>query len=216
MAAVAEALYVSQSAVSKQISLLEEELGISLIERTGRVVTMTLAGQRLVERPESIIREIESARADIAELRSTISGEVRVAAFPSVAATVIPTVARHLCENHPNLTIQFEEMEPAESMAALRSWQTDVAIIDDLYVPKDAIDPNFETIFLMEDVFNVMVSKGHKLAERPTVRLGEIKDDRWALDTLSDAYTRMITNACKAAGTLQELRSDYRDGSGGL
>ncbi|MER8576077.1 LysR substrate-binding domain-containing protein [Mesorhizobium sp. M1338] len=200
MAAVAEALYVSPSAVSQQIALLEDEVGIKLIERRGRGVVMTAAGQQLVERAERILQEIESARAEIAELKTVVSGEVRVAAFPSVAAALIPRVVHRLVDMHPRLTVQFDEMEPAESVAALRSWQTDVAIIDDLNIPTGALDPNIETIFLLEDVFNVMVSKHHQLSERPTVNFKELKNERWAIDTASETYTRMLADACQAAG----------------
>jgi DNA-binding transcriptional LysR family regulator len=200
MAAVAEALYVSPSAVSQQIALLEEEVGIRLIERRGRGVVMTPAGQQLVQRAENILIEIESAKADIAEMKNVVSGELRVAAFPSVAAAVIPKVVYDLAERHPQLTVQFDELEPAESVAALRSWQTDVAIIDDLNMPTGALDPNIETIFLMEDVFNVMVSKEHRLFEQPTVGLRELRDERWAIDTASDTYTKMLAEACQEEG----------------
>lgn len=200
MAAVAEALHVSPSAVSQQIALLEAEVGIPLVERHGRGVHLTQAGQRLAERAERIFSEVESARADIAELRKVITGEIRVAAFPSVAAALIPGTVHELSRLHPQLTVQFDEMEPAESLAALRSWQADVAIIDDLNVPPGALDPNVETIPLMQDVFNVMVSKKHRLAERPTVTLAELRDERWAIDTASSTYTRMLSAACQAAG----------------
>lgn len=200
MAAVAEALYVSPSAVSQQISLLEDELGISLIERRGRGVVLTLAGQQIVKRAERVFIELESARADIAELKKVVAGELRVAAFPSVAAAIVAGTVHELSRLHPRLTIQFEEMEPPESLAALRSWQTDVAIVDDLNVPPGVLDPNIETIPLTEDVFNVMVSRDHHLAESATVTLADLRDERWALDTASPTYTRMLNDACQGAG----------------
>ena len=200
MAAVAEALHISPSAVSQQLALLEEEVGIVLIERRGRGVTLTLAGARLVERAERILIELESARADIAELKKIISGELRIAAFPSVAAALVAGTVHELHRLHPRLTVLFDEMEPAESLAALRSWQTDVAVIDDLNVPPGALDPNVETIPLTEDVFNVMVSKGHRLADRPTVSLQELRNEQWALDTASSTYARMLSDSCQAAG----------------
>ena len=200
MAAVAEALRVSPSAVSQQIALLEDEVGIALIERRGRGVNLTLAGEQLVERAERILIELESTRADIAELKQVIAGDLRVAAFPSVAAALLPVTLNGMRQLHPRLTIQFDEMEPAESLAALRSWQTDVAIIDDLNVPPGALDPNIETIPLMEDVFNVMVPRDHSLAERASVTLRELEDELWAVDTASSTYTRMLTDACQAVG----------------
>ena len=200
MAAVAEALFVSPSAVSQQISLLEQEVGIKLIERRGRGVEITVAGQNLVRRADRIFSEIESARADIAELKQVVSGEFRVAAFPSVAAAVIPGTIRALAAEHPQLMIQFDEMEPEHSLAALRSWQTDLAIIDDLNVPAGALDPNIETVSLMEDVFNVMVGPGHRLAESPWATLDDLRDERWVIDTASSNYTRMLSEACQTAG----------------
>ena len=205
MAAVAEALYVSPSVVSQQIALLEQEVGIDLIERRGRGVELTPAGKQLVERAERILIELESARADIAELKKVIAGELRVAAFPSVAAAVVAGAIHELHRLHPRLTVQFDEMEPAESLAALRSWQTDIAIIDDLNVPAGAIDPNIETIPLMEDVFNVMVSQTHPLAGQSTVMLHQLRHERWALDTASSTYNRMITDACQEAGFTPDI-----------
>lgn len=88
MAAVAEALGISPSAVSQQIALLEAELGIALVERRGRGVHLTPAGARLVLHAETVIGVIEEARTDIAELKRTVAGELRVSAFPSVAAAL--------------------------------------------------------------------------------------------------------------------------------
>lgn len=200
MAAVAEALYISPSAVSQQISLLEREMGISLIKRRGRGVSLTPAAQQLVKRADRIFAELESAKADIAELKKTVAGELRVAAFPSVAAAVVPGTIHELLALYPQLNVQFDEMEPEESLAALRSWQTDIAIIDDLNVPSGMLDPNVETIPLMEDVFNVMVSQQHRLAGRPTVTLDDLRKERWAIDTASVTYTKMLTEACRTAG----------------
>ncbi|SED16859.1 LysR family transcriptional regulator [Rhodobacter sp. 24-YEA-8] len=200
MAAVAEALYVSPSAVSQQISLLEEEVGIKLIERRGRGVELTVAGQNLVRRADRIFAEIESARADIAELKQVIAGELRVAAFPSVAAALIPRTLRSLSGEHPQLAILFEEMEPEQSLAALRSWQTDVALIDDLNVPPGALDPSIETLPLMEDVFHAIVGPQHPLANIPTTSLDTLRGEPWVIDTASSNYTRMLTEACQAVG----------------
>jgi DNA-binding transcriptional LysR family regulator len=200
MAAVSEALLVSPSAVSQQISLLEQEVGIKLIERRGRGVELTQAGHNLVQRADRIFAEIESARADIAELKQIIAGDLRVAAFPSVAAAVIPRTIRALMQEHPQLSVQFDEMEPEQALAALRSWQTDVALIDDLNVPPGALDANVETMPLMEDVFNVMVSLDHPLADSPWATLEDLRDEAWVIDTASSNYTRMLTQACQTSG----------------
>ncbi|MFT2215490.1 LysR family transcriptional regulator [Rhizobium giardinii] len=200
MAAVSEALYVSPSAISQQLTLLEQEVGATLIERRGRGVSLTAAGQVLVEHAERVFAELEIAKADIQKLENLVAGDIRVAAFPSVATALMPSTMRHLNREHPQLNIGFDEMEPEESLAALRTWQTDVAIIDDLNVLAGALDPSIETVPLIEDVFLVMMGKEHPLATKPEVTLTDLLHESWVIDTASKNYTSMITQACQGAG----------------
>lgn len=200
MAAVSEALYVSPSAISQQLTLLEQEVGASLIERRGRGVALTAAGQVLVEHAERVFAELEIAKADIQRLENLVAGDIRVAAFPSVAAALMPSAIRNLKRQHPLLNIGFDEMEPEESLAALRTWQTDVAIIDDLNVVAGALDPGIETATLIEDVFLVMMGKEHPLAAKGDLMLDDLRDESWVIDTASSNYTNMITRACQGSG----------------
>lgn len=200
MAAVSEALYVSPSAISQQLTLLEQEVGASLIERRGRGVALTAAGQVLVEHAERVFAELETAKADIQRLENLVAGDIRIAAFPSVAAAIMPSAIRDLKRQHPLLNIGFDEMEPEESLSALRMWQTDIAIVDDLNVLAGALDPGIETVPLAEDVFLVMMGREHPLAEKPDVTLNELRDESWVIDTASSNYTSMITQACQGSG----------------
>lgn len=200
MAAVAEALHVSPSAVSQQISMLEQELSIDLIERRGRGVELTIAGRKLVETANRIFEELESARADMAELKKVVAGDIRVAAFPSVAAALMPKAIKRLHASYPMLEVLFEEMEPEEGMNALRSWQTDIAIIDDLNVPAGLLDPGIEITPLIEDVFDVMMSPDHRLAGLEQVTWADLEQEFWVMDTASSTYTRMLTDACQRSG----------------
>lgn len=200
MAAVSEALYVSPSAISQQLTLLEQEVGAPLIERRGRGVALTAAGQVLVEHAERVFAELETAKADIQRLENLVAGEIRIAAFPSVAAAIMPSAIRNLKRQHPLLNIGFDEMEPEESLSALRTWQTDIAIIDDLNVLAGALDPGIETVPLAEDVFLVMMGREHPLAKKADVTLNELRDESWVIDTASSNYTSMITQACQGSG----------------
>lgn len=200
MAAVAEALLISPSAVSQQIALLEQETGSQLVERRGRGVRLTAAGLTLLVHAEKIISEIEAAKTDLAELKKVVAGEVRLAAFPSVAAVLVPTAINTLKAMHPQLSIVFEELEPSESLAALRSWQIDAALIDDLNIPTGELDINIETIPVIEDMFHVMLPKNHRLSKSSTVKLKDLTVENWAIDTASPTYTQMITGLCRKAG----------------
>nr|WP_245372303.1 LysR family transcriptional regulator [Rhizobium leguminosarum] len=90
MAAVADALGISSSAVSQQITQLEDEVGIALVERRGRGVMLTPAGQRLVLHADRIFGIVEEAKTDIAELQNIVAGDLRIATQPSAASSFFP------------------------------------------------------------------------------------------------------------------------------
>ncbi|GJD51786.1 HTH-type transcriptional regulator HdfR [Methylobacterium crusticola] len=199
MAAVAEALLVSPSAVSQQIALLEGEMGTALVERRGRGVVLTLAGARLAEHAGAVIAILEEARTDLAAMRREVAGELRVAAFPSVAASLIPHAIRSASARYPALRISFEELEPAEGLAALRAWQADIAIVDDLTTAGPA-DGRIELAHLLDDTLHVMLPRGHPLAARPFVGLGDLRGEPFALDNASRDYAAVVVRACREAG----------------
>ncbi|HEV2155542.1 LysR family transcriptional regulator [Bradyrhizobium sp.] len=200
MAAVAEALLISPSAVSQQIAQLEDETGVELVERRGRGVRLTPAGQRLVDHAGRVIGILEEAKTDLAELKKTVAGELRVSAFPSVAASLIPPTIRAMSARFPDLATIFEELEPDDSLAALRAWQTDVAIVDDLTTSASLSETQVEMLHLLDDHLHVLLPRDHPLAERPHLTLPELATERWVLDTTSATYSDVIVGACRNAG----------------
>jgi DNA-binding transcriptional LysR family regulator len=199
MAAVADAMRVSSSAVSQQIAQLEAQLEIELVERRGRGVRLTPAGQRLVSYADRLTGLIEEAKSDIAAMRSVVSGEIRLAAFPSIAATVIPRTVRALRQEFPQLLVVLEELESTEGLAALRSWQVDVALVDDLSLGGLAQDAGIEIQRVMDDELLAMLPRTHTLAKRKSIALEELKDDRWALD-VSGTFGQRIIDLCDGQG----------------
>lgn len=200
MAAVAEALFVSASAVSQQISQLEDEAGVPLIMRRGRGVRLTEAGERLVAHAEKIIGILEEAKTDLAELKKIVAGEVRLAAFPSIASTLAPAAMQEVEANHPRLRVVLNVMEPMEGLAALRAWQTDVAIVDDLTVDPSSADRNVEKTYLCNDRLYAILPVDHPLARQDSIHLNELSDAKWALDVASNKYSEVIMDACHLAG----------------
>lgn len=200
MAAVADALFLSASAVSQQIAQLEDEVGIKLVERRGRGVHLTAAAQKLVAHTERIMGILEEAKTDLAELKSVIAGDLRIAAFPSVAATLIPRAMRIMQEQHPDLNILVNAMEPNEGMAALRAWQTDIAIIDDMTVDAVHADANVDRLYLYTDHLFAIVPADHRLAQEKVIKISQLRHDRWALDLASNHYSEVIVGLCREAG----------------
>ena len=200
MAAVADALGISSSAVSQQIAQLEDEVGIALVERRGRGVTLTPAGQRLVVHADRIFAVVEEAKTDIAELQNIVAGDLRIAAQPSAASSFIPAAMRQLATDHPHLDIVLTTMGPAEGVAALRAWQADIVVADDISFDPHALEGPVDTLFLCRDQLHVLLPAGHRLEGEPVIGLEQLRDERWALDVASSAYSKAIRQACRDIG----------------
>lgn len=200
MTAVAEALNLTPSAVSQQITLLEEEAGVPLTERRGRGVKLTHAGDVLVAYTERIMGVLDEANSELAVIRREIAGTLRIAAFATAAAALLPPVLQALRKSYPRLQVTVIEMEPAEGLAALGSWNTDLAIVDDLSVRLARMEKTVQNVRLIEDELQVVMSKGHHLAHKASIALSELKDEEWALDSATSFYGEFVLSLCRQAG----------------
>ncbi|MFD9301484.1 LysR family transcriptional regulator [Streptomyces sp. NPDC060048] len=136
IAAVAEALSFSPSAVSQQLAVLEREAGLPLLERTGRRVRLTPAGQNLVRYAEAVLELLEQADADLAEARSGLAGALRIGSFPTATRAIVPAALAALARRHPGLEPMVSETDPAAVAHALRAGDLDVALIHEYdFVP---------------------------------------------------------------------------------
>ncbi len=191
---------LSPSAISQQLSQLEGEAGVQLINRRGRGVTLTPAGERLALHAERVMQVLGEAKAELAEFKRVVAGELRVAAFPSVAALLIPNTLRAMGEKYPLLQVTFEELEPTAGLSALRAWQADVAVIDDLTLTKNNPEAVVEMVQITEDSLYVLLPTNHPLVALEHVPIEALRGERWAFDTASSAYADLIVNRCRAAG----------------
>src|ERR687884_1062640 len=119
IAAVADALQYTPSAVSQQLAMLEREAGVPLLERAGRGVRLTDAALVLVEHAEALLERAALAEADLAAAAGTVAGRARIAGFQSVALRIaIPAMGR-LARDAPRLRCEFFEAEPEHALPAL-------------------------------------------------------------------------------------------------
>ena len=128
IAAAARSLAYTPSAVSQQLSALEREAGVALLDRGGGRIALTEAGRGLVRRTEGILDDLEAAEAELEATASLVGGTVRIACFPSAARALLAPALVALRERHPQLDARLEELEPEASLPALRMGEVDVAI----------------------------------------------------------------------------------------
>ena len=130
VAAAADALHLTPPAVSQQLLALERETGASLIDRSGRQVTLTAAGRLLAGHGERIAAQLRQAERDLADLTGQVAGPVRLAAFQSVMSPLIGPALRILAADHPAIQPVIAERYGPPAVAGLRLGDLDVVLTE--------------------------------------------------------------------------------------
>lgn len=181
--AAAQSLGSTQPAVSQMVRRLEERTGTVLVERVGRAVRLTEAGQVLARHAAGILAAIDRAEHDITSIAGLQSGRVRLMAFPSSSATLVPRALASLRRKHPEITVQFTEAEPPESLAAIRAGEVDLALAfsyDGTDVGRGEDDlSGLEVIDVLCDPVMVVLPRHHPLADLPQIDLVDLAREPW-------------------------------------
>ncbi len=138
--AAAQALNYAQPSISHHIARLEAETGAKLMERAGRGVRLTEAGQLLAERAEEILGRLDAAEAELAMHVGLRQDRVRLAAFGSALATLVAAAGAALHPEHSDSGIQLTQAEPAQALRMLRAGEADIALI--FRYLRDGSDPD--------------------------------------------------------------------------
>lgn len=129
--AAADALHYAQPSVSHHLAKLEAETGVTLVRRVGRGIELTDAGRLLADRAREILGQVEAVGRELVDHAELRAGRVRLAAFPSALATLVPTAAARLAADHPGVELALVEAEPAQALTALRHGEVDLALVFD-------------------------------------------------------------------------------------
>jgi DNA-binding transcriptional LysR family regulator len=127
--AAAKELHYSQPTVSHHLARLEAETGAKLLQRVGRGIRLTPAGQLLADRASEIIGRVDAAGAELAAHVGLTTGRVRLAGFSSAIGSLVPRAVAALAGRNPGLRISLVDMHPPEALELLRAGRIDVAII---------------------------------------------------------------------------------------
>jgi DNA-binding transcriptional LysR family regulator len=197
--AAARGLNYSQSAISQQVAQLEREVGTLLIERRGRRIRLTPAGQALADRAGPILRDLREAEAELEAITGLRRGTLRLTVFASAAATVVPPAMARFRAGHPGVAITMTIAESGAALSHIANGEADIAIINksDTF----AAGPALAVSDLLEDPMRVALPLGHRLAERQRVRLADLSAEPWMLATSSScADWEVFVTACRRAG----------------
>jgi DNA-binding transcriptional LysR family regulator len=184
----AVALRYTQSAVSRQIAALEGQIGARLFDRLPRGVTLTQEGACLLDHAEAILDRLATARQEVDALRGLRGGRLRVGAFPTAVAALVPRALAAFRGQHPDVTLSLVEGRTPALLERLVSGDADVAVVS--AAPARPIDPGrFSLRHLLDERLLLAVPRGHRLARRRTVRLADLRDDPFVVGSATAEET---------------------------
>jgi DNA-binding transcriptional LysR family regulator len=198
--AAAESLSFTQSAVSQQIAALEREAGAVLVERSARGVRLTEAGEAVVRHAEGILCRLEEVEAELEAIAGLRGGRLRLAAFESAAATIMPVAIAQFARSHPGVELSMTLVEPEAAVASLRAGDIDLAVTFGSGKPEDRAGDGVMHHHLLEDPMYLVLSPDHPLARKRGVRLADLADEPWIGGAPDCECNRMISQACMRFG----------------
>ena len=202
IAAVADALQFTPSAVSQQLAMLERETGVKLLEKAGRGVRLTDAARVLVGHSEVLLERAELAEADLAAAAGTVAGRRRIAAFQSVALHLALPAIERLARESPRLRCELIEAEPEHALPALTVGDVDFVLGDEWQHQPRRVPAGIHFHELFADPVNLVLPAGHPAAQRHdgAVPLRELAGEPWTTGHRHMGWEEMTQRTCRTLG----------------
>jgi DNA-binding transcriptional LysR family regulator len=175
LTAAAERLGYTQSAVSRQVALMEQAAGQALFERHARGARLTEAGQIVVRRAEAVLAELESTHQELADLGTSAHGRVRLGAFATALSALVPRAITAFSSRQPRTEVLLREGTSPSLIARAADGRLDVAVV----TPSPDLPTELEVTTLLEDPLLVALSRDHPLATRTSVPADALREERW-------------------------------------
>ncbi|HEY9372307.1 LysR family transcriptional regulator [Streptomyces sp.] len=198
--AAAAALGYTPSAVSQQIAKLERETRTTLLERQGRGVRLTDDAHQLAATAQELLSLVEEAEVRLEERRGLPSGRLAIGCFPSAARGLMPRALAELARRHPTLDARLTEVDPHLSIDLVARGAIDLAVAHDWDIAPLPSPPGVEQAVIGDDLCDVLVPRGHPLAEREAVRREDLADERWIMQPPGTVCHDWLMRTMRAAG----------------
>ena len=191
----ARALHYAQPSVSHHLARLEAETGARLFQRAGRGIRLTEAGRILAERAAEVFGRLDAAEHELAAIAGLAAGRVRLAAFPSAFATVVPNAVTQFAASYPGLELTLVEAEPPAALRMLRAGEVDVAMAFTHQPDPTADTDGLRVTALFDEPLFLVLPPG---SPRRRGRLADHADDAWIAGC--ERCRAHLLEQCTAAG----------------
>jgi DNA-binding transcriptional LysR family regulator len=213
LGAVATALRCSPSAVSQQLTVLEKEVAVPLLEKAGRGVRLTDAGHLLAHHAGVLLSAAEAARADLASLTGEVRGTVRSGGLQSATRHVlIPALARMLTD-HPRVRVEISELELEQALPELRLGSLDVVVSDEYDGHPRPRPAGLAFEVLLEESLKLVLPAAHPHAVHGgPVPIAALREEVWADAELDTGHHALVVSVCRSLGGYEpDLRHHSND-----
>jgi DNA-binding transcriptional LysR family regulator len=198
--AAAKSLRYTQSAVSRQIAALEDDVAAVLFDRAARGVRLTEEGRVLLAHAEAVLDRLDVARRELAAIRDVDGGRLRIGAFATAEAALVPRAMVAFQRDFPRVELSLAEGLTATHVARLRAGELDVAVLN--VAKGQTLD--VPVTHLLDDPPFVALPPAHRLAGRKALELGELAAEHWIAGSTTVEDT--LIGACLRSGFRPAVR----------
>jgi DNA-binding transcriptional LysR family regulator len=203
ISAAARIIGWTQPAVSQQLRALEREVGGRLVLRGAGGVELTEPGRVLLARADAVAGQLHMAGEEMAALTQLRRGTVRLAAYPSAAATLVPRVVARMLNQHPDIDVTLTEAEPPEAMGLVQTGDVDVALVFG-YDGLPVAGAGLRWLPLADEPVHLLLPPRHRLAERSSIEAADLSAESWIMGCVRCREHAIAL--CRAAGFEPRVR----------
>lgn len=203
----AEHLHVAQSAISRQIANLEEELGAPLFERIGRNVKLTPVGKTFLVHTVTALKAIDFAAKQVEEFLDPAKGTIKVGFPTSLASYVLPTVISAFKKEYPDVSFHLRQGSYKFLIDAIKKRELNLAFLGPL-PPKDEL---IDATVLFSENIHALLPSTHPLAKSASINLIDLRQDNFVLFPEGYILNKVAVEACKSVGFTPKITSEGED-----
>jgi LysR family hydrogen peroxide-inducible transcriptional activator len=196
----ANACFVSQPTLSTQVQKLEDELGVTLVERAPRQVMLTPIGEDIAHRARHVLRDIEHLKDAARRSKDPETGTIKLGIFPTLAPYLLPHVIPEICQRYPDLRLQLAEEKTEDILNMLDQGRLDAGL---LALPVE--EQGMETEILFEEPFVTAMPFTHPLAEKQTINLKDLEGEELLLLEEGHCLRQHALAVCAMAGAHERV-----------
>ncbi|KQO01965.1 LysR family transcriptional regulator [Arthrobacter sp. Leaf234] len=211
LADVAAALSYSPSSVSQQLALLEKEVGVELLRKTGRRVVLTPQAEVLVAHTAELLETLERAEADLAASLTTVSGTVRVAVFQSAALALMPDALTAMNRDYPEVRVEMVQREPERALYETFARDFDLVIAEQYPGHAAPRHAELDHVPLTQDAIRLAVPRAGERAVTAITTVADAADAAWVMEPRGAASRHWAEQACRRAGFEPDVRYETAD-----